>query len=133
VRDRRNQTIIRGGANVYPAEVERVLQAAPGVQACAVFGTPDERLGERVTAAVEVAADAQVSVEDLTRHCIGELARYKVPERFVFVESFVRNAMGKIDRRHLGELVASVSGSRGASPVDDPYAPEGPANDPPRA
>jgi acyl-CoA synthetase (AMP-forming)/AMP-acid ligase II len=116
VRDRRNQMIIRGGANVYPAEVERVLQAAPGVQACAVFGTPDERLGERVTAAVQVAADAQVSVEDLTRHCIGELARYKVPERFVFVESFVRNAMGKIDRRHLGEFVASVSGSSGASP-----------------
>jgi len=53
VRDRRNQMIIRGGANVYPAEVERVLQAVPGVEGCAVFGTPDERLGERVTAAVQ--------------------------------------------------------------------------------
>jgi long-chain acyl-CoA synthetase len=132
VRDRRNQMIIRGGANVYPAEVERVLQAAPGVEACAVFGTPDERLGERVAAAVQVAVGAQVSVEDLTRHCSSELARYKVPEQFVFVESFVRNAMGKIDRRHLGEMTAGLGGPRSASPVDHPQAPEDPAQDPTR-
>ncbi len=53
VRDRKSQLIIRGGANVYPAEVERVLQEAPGVGACAVIGVPDERLGERVVAVVE--------------------------------------------------------------------------------
>jgi long-chain acyl-CoA synthetase len=135
VRDRRNQMIIRGGANVYPAEVERVLQAAPGVEACAVFGTPDERLGERVVAAVQVAADARVSAEDLTAHCIGELARYKVPEQFVFVESFVRNSMGKIDRRNLGGLVGGPGGPggpRSASPADQPHAPEDPAQGPAR-
>jgi long-chain acyl-CoA synthetase len=118
VRDRRNQMIIRGGANVYPAEVERVLQAVPGVEACAVFGTPDERLGERVAAAVQVAAGAEVSAEDLTAHCRGELAPYKVPERFIFVESFGRNSMGKIDRRRLAQLIAPGSASGGTTPVD---------------
>ena len=53
LRDRKSLVIIRGGANVYPAEVERVLLEAPGVVASAVFGVPDERLGERVVAVVE--------------------------------------------------------------------------------
>jgi long-chain acyl-CoA synthetase len=104
VRDRRNQTILRGGANVYPAEVERVLSALPGVAACAVFGIPDERLGQRVVAAVEPLPGASLSAEELGTRCAAELARYKVPERFVFVESFGRNSMGKIDRRQLGAL-----------------------------
>jgi len=105
VRDRRNQMIIRGGANVYPAEVERVLSTAAGVEACAVFGVPDERLGERVAAAVQPARGASLSADDLAAHCRAELARYKVPEQFVIVDSFVRNSMGKVDRRRLRELV----------------------------
>ena len=105
VRDRRNQMIIRGGANVYPAEVERVLAAARGVEACAVFGFPDDRLGERVAAAVQPAAGVSLAIEALVDHCTAELARYKVPERIVFVESFARNSMGKIDRRRLRELI----------------------------
>ena len=111
VRDRQNQMIIRGGANVYPAEVERVLQEVTEVEACAVFGVSDERLGERVVAAVQLAAGAQVSPEDLTKHCNAELARYKVPEKFIFVRAFNRNSMGKIDRRRLRELVISGSDS----------------------
>ena len=55
LRDRKSLVIIRGGANVYPAEVERVLLEAPGVAAGAVLGVPDERLGERVVAVVEPA------------------------------------------------------------------------------
>ncbi|HZT67845.1 MAG TPA: AMP-binding protein [Acidimicrobiales bacterium] len=109
VRDRKNQVIIRGGANVYPAEVERVIQAAPGVAACAVVGVPDERLGERVAAAVELMPEAQLSADDLTRHCLENLARYKTPERIVFVDGFDRNSMGKIDRRRLGSLFEADS------------------------
>ncbi|HEX5267113.1 MAG TPA: AMP-binding protein [Acidimicrobiales bacterium] len=107
VRDRRNQTILRGGANVYPAEVERVLSALPGVAACAVFGIPDERLGQRVVAAVEPVPGAALAAEELGAACAAELARYKVPERFAFVERFGRNSMGKIDRRRLGALFAA--------------------------
>jgi acyl-CoA synthetase (AMP-forming)/AMP-acid ligase II len=104
VRDRKSLVIIRGGANVYPAEVERVLQAAPGVAACAVVGVPDERLGERVVAAIQPEPGAPTDAEALRAHCEADLARYKVPERFVFVDAFPRNSMGKIVRRDLAPL-----------------------------
>ncbi|MEY2397112.1 MAG: long-chain acyl-CoA synthetase, partial [Actinomycetota bacterium] len=100
VQDRKSLVIIRGGANVYPAEVERVLQEVDGVTASAVVGVADERLGERVVALIEGNAD-----EDALRaHCVANLAKYKVPERFVFVDGFPRNAMNKIIRKELPQL-----------------------------
>ena len=78
---RKSQIIIRGGANVYPAEVERVLVEAPGVGACAVVGVPDERLGERVGAVIEPAAGPAVDISVVLDFCRQSLARYKVPER----------------------------------------------------
>jgi len=101
IRDRKSLVIIRGGANVYPAEVERVVHEIDGVVACAVVGVADERLGERVAAAVEIAPGATVTAEQLTAHCLANLAKYKVPERWVFVDGFPRNSMGKIQRREL--------------------------------
>ena len=91
--------IIRGGANVYPAEVERVLHEAPGVAACAVLGVADERLGERVVAWWSGRRARPVDEEAVREHCLANLAKYKVPERFVVVDAFPRNAMGKIVRR----------------------------------
>jgi acyl-CoA synthetase (AMP-forming)/AMP-acid ligase II len=105
VRDRKSLVIIRGGANVYPAEVERVLHEAPGVAACAVLGVPDERLGERVVAIVETTPGATPTEDDLRDHCLANLAKYKVPERVVFVDAFPRNAMGKIVRKELPALL----------------------------
>ena len=102
LRDRKSLVIIRGGANVYPAEVERVLLEAPGVVAGAVFGVPDERLGERVMAIVEAEA---LDEEAVRAHCEANLARYKVPERFVRVDQLPRNAMGKIIRTELEGLL----------------------------
>ncbi len=104
IRDRKSLVIIRGGANVYPAEVERVVHEVEGVAACAVVGLPDERLGERVVAAVELVPGAAVTAEQLTEHCLANLAKYKVPERWVFVSSFPRNSMNKIIRRELTDL-----------------------------
>ena len=102
LRDRKGLVIIRGGANVYPAEVERVLQEAPGVVASAVVGVPDERLGERVVAILEASSIDEASVR---AHCEANLARYKVPERFVVVARLPRNAMGKIARTELPALL----------------------------
>ena len=102
LRDRKSLVIIRGGANVYPAEVERVLLEAPGVAASAVFGVPDERLGERVVAVVEADSIDEASVR---AHCEANLAKYKVPERFVVVDQLPRNAMGKIVRTELLALL----------------------------
>jgi long-chain acyl-CoA synthetase len=105
VRDRKSLVIVRGGANVYPAEVERVLHGWPEIAAAAVVGIPDARLGERVAAVVEPAPGATVDAGGLREHCLAHLARYKVPERFVVVEALPRNAMGKIVRTGLAELV----------------------------
>lgn len=102
IRDRRNLLILRGGANIYPAEVERVLLAVDGVAGAAVFGYPDERLGQRVAAAVEMKkGDAAVPVEHLLKACIANLAAYKVPDRWTFVSELPRNAMGKVTRSKL--------------------------------
>lgn len=98
LKGRRGELIIRGGANVYPAEVERVLHENPRIAACAVVGRPDERLGERVIAYVQPAPGEQLDPELLRAHCAERLARYKVPEEFVFVDDFPRTAMGKIRR-----------------------------------
>ncbi|MHB8467962.1 MAG: class I adenylate-forming enzyme family protein, partial [Acidimicrobiales bacterium] len=104
IRDRKNLVILRGGANVYPAEVERVVNAVPGVAASAVLGVADERLGERVVAVIEPAPGAVVDLDVVARHCAANLAKYKVPERFAVVEALPRNSMGKVRRRELEDL-----------------------------
>lgn len=106
IRGRTKELILRGGANVYPAEVERVLQDDPRVAAVAVLGRPDERLGERVAAVVQLEAGATASAEDLIERCRANLARYKVPEILVFVDEFPRNAMNKIVKPKLLDLVS---------------------------
>ena len=106
IRDRKNLVIVRGGANVYPAEVERVLGAIDGVAGSAVTGVADERLGERVIAVVELDAGATVEASLIIEHCRTQLAKYKVPERVVLVDSLPRNAMGKVDRTQVAGLVA---------------------------
>jgi O-succinylbenzoic acid--CoA ligase len=98
VQDRLSALILRGGANVYPAEVERVINDFPGIAGSCVVGIPDERLGARVAAVVELEGeqnDASLDVDGLRKHCQANLARYKVPERF-FVRPLPRNAMGKV-------------------------------------
>ena len=107
VQDRHQSLILRGGANVYPAEVERVLNEFPGIAASCVVGLPDDRLGARVAAVVELddpaAGEDSLNTDDLRRHCQANLARYKIPEVFV-VSTLHRNAMGKV-------IVASVQQS----------------------
>ena len=96
IKDRKHDLIIRGGANVYPAEVERVLHDDARVAACAVFGIPDDRLGERVVGCFQAAAGATVTGEELIAHCGGQLARYKIPDELRPVDEFDRTPMGKI-------------------------------------
>jgi acyl-CoA synthetase (AMP-forming)/AMP-acid ligase II len=105
VRDRRKLVVVRGGANVYPAEVERVLLTLAGVESAAVFGVPDDRLGERVAALVQPTADGEVSIEALIKGCRAELAKYKVPDRWGVVPALPRNAMGKVVRPALPALL----------------------------
>ncbi|MBO2447741.1 acyl--CoA ligase [Actinomadura barringtoniae] len=107
--DRKKLVIVRGGANIYPLEVERVISAHPDVARVAVCGVPDERLGQRVAAVVE-SAGPPLDFAVLTRLCRNELAPYKVPEVWSQVEALPVNAMGKVLRAGLSDLVASRTG-----------------------
>lgn len=108
ITDRKKLMIVRGGGNVSPAEVERVLTGHPGVRRAAVFGVPDERLGERVAALI-VPEAGRVSEENLRAFCAERLARYKVPERWGSVTELPVNAMNKIIRTALPDLLRSAS------------------------
>ena len=105
VLDRKGNLIARGGANVYPAEIERVLRALPGVAHSAVVGIADPRLGERVAVAIEVAPGAELTRDVVLEHCRAQLSREKVPEAVVFVDALPRNAMGKVVLETLREAV----------------------------
>jgi len=71
------------------------------VRACAAVGRPDGRLGERVVAFVEVAPGAEVAAADLDAMCRAELAGYKAPDEWIFVDRLPRNAMGKVLKTEL--------------------------------
>ena len=101
IRGRRNELILRGGANIYPGEVERALQSHASVEAAAVLGIADERLGERVVAAVQLEPGVQLEEEELRSHARRQLARYKVPDAIRFVDEMPRNAMNKIIKARL--------------------------------
>jgi acyl-CoA synthetase (AMP-forming)/AMP-acid ligase II len=110
IRGRRNELILRGGANVYPAEVERALQAHEAVEYAAVFGLPDERLGERVVAAVQPKTGVEPPSEEALRHfCAERIARYKVPDRIACVTTLPRNAMNKIIKHELAGTFVKTS------------------------
>src|SRR5213594_2473363 len=99
IRGRIKELIISGGYNVYPREVEMVLEQHPAVAEVAVAGRPSERWGEEVTAFV--VTRSQVQAEDLITFARDRLATYKCPRAVHFIEAIPRNAMGKIDRSKL--------------------------------
>ena len=109
---RASTMIIRGGANVSPAEVEAVLGGHPAVREVAVVGIPDGRYGEEVAAAVVLEPSATLDVAALSAHCADRIAGYKVPSRFVAVEQLPRNPhTGKVQRADVVALVAAVGGA----------------------
>jgi acyl-CoA synthetase (AMP-forming)/AMP-acid ligase II len=99
---RRGDKIIRGGENVYPVEVEQVLERHPSVREAAVIGVPDRRWGEVVKAVVVPAGSMDdVDLEALRLHARDHLAGFKVPTVWEVVEDLPRNASGKLLRREL--------------------------------
>jgi acyl-CoA synthetase (AMP-forming)/AMP-acid ligase II len=99
---------IRGGYNVYPAEVEAVLADHPLVREVVVVPRADDVMGELgVAVVVPVDAAAPPSLEDLRRHAEGRLARYKLPEAVRVVEEIPLTPMQKVDRRALAAAEVS--------------------------
>ncbi|HEY0126386.1 MAG TPA: AMP-binding protein [Blastococcus sp.] len=102
--DRRSDLILVSGFNVYPAEVERVLDAHPAVAESAVIGVPEPRTGAAVRAVVVVRPGARLAFEELQAHAAQFLARYKVPTSVHFLSSLPHSLTGKVSRGRLREL-----------------------------
>jgi acyl-CoA synthetase (AMP-forming)/AMP-acid ligase II len=106
---REKDVIIRGGSAISPIEIERVLLSHPLVRDAAVFGAPDPVLGQRVAAVVQLEDDGDdAAIDNIIGATREQLADYKVPELLVVVDAVPRNAVGKIDREALAQLVLGV-------------------------
>jgi fatty-acyl-CoA synthase len=104
IHDRKKNMIISGGENVYPAEVERVLVAHPDVAEGAVIGRADPKWQEVPVAYVVRRPAAACDARTLEAHLLTQLARFKVPREYVFVDALPRNAMGKVQHFVLREM-----------------------------
>jgi len=104
---RAKDLIITGGYNVYPKEIELVIDALPGVVESAVVGIPHPDYGEAVTAAVVLDGQAAINSEaDVIAQLKAQMAGYKIPKRIHFVEALPRNAMGKVQKNLLRDQLA---------------------------
>ena len=101
VLDSRDDLVVSGGENVYPAEVEAALLAHPAVLEAGVYGLPDPEWGQVVVAVVRLDDRHPVAPAELAAFCRARLAGYKVPTHVRFVEALPRNAAGKLLRREL--------------------------------
>src|SRR6202048_4136561 len=108
VHDRKKNLIISGGENIYPAEVERVLLEHPDVAECGVIGRPDARWDEVPIAYVIRRKGGSVDAAGLQAHVQSQLARFKVPREFVFVEDLPRTALGKVQHCMLRQLAETA-------------------------
>ena len=102
--DRKKDVILTGGETVYSIEVENALYAHPAVWAAAVFGLPDPKWGEAVTAAVVLDGDVDAAWEAALReHCVARLTKYKCPKEYHRVEELPKGGSGKVQKRVLIE------------------------------
>ena len=108
VHDRKKNLIISGGENISPAEVERVLLEHADVAECGVIGRPDPRWDEVPIAYVIRRKGAAIGADDLKTHVQSQLARFKVPREFVFVEDLPRTALGKVQHFMLKQIDANM-------------------------
>ena len=108
VEDRLKDMILRGGENVYCAEVEAAIYEHPAIHEAAVFGVPDERLGEEVAVAVHLVAGAALTADDLRTFLSTKIAAFMIPSRIVIVDDpLPRNPAGKFLKRQLRQDLVS--------------------------
>jgi long-chain acyl-CoA synthetase len=104
ISDRKADTIISGGVNIYPAEIEAVLLEHAAVKDCCVVGIKDDEWGESVLGAIQLldnTDDVETIRQDIEQHCRARLAGYQVPRQLVFEENLPRTETGKIKRREI--------------------------------
>lgn len=104
VLQRREDLIVSGGENIYPAEVEKALRRHPAIKEAVLLGLADAKWGQRAAAAVQLYDGQRISAEAIIAFARGTLAAYKIPREIRFVSDFPRAPSGKIIRRALREL-----------------------------
>lgn len=108
ISDRLKDMIISGGENIYPAEIESVLMRLGAISSAAVVGVADEKWGE-VPIAVLVVNDSDIDIDEIRNGMLNDLARYKVPKKFVLIPEMPRTASGKIRKPELRQLIMTLS------------------------
>ncbi|MFN3285856.1 MAG: class I adenylate-forming enzyme family protein, partial [bacterium] len=108
VLDRREDLIVTGGENVYPAEVEAVLHSHPAVAEAAVVGVPDPQWGHQVVGFVRARPGMEADPQELVSFCRARLAGFKVPRRVWITDRLPRAGLDKVSRRRLRELAAQL-------------------------
>jgi long-chain acyl-CoA synthetase len=108
ITDRQKDMILVSGFNVYPNEVEGVLQSMPEILECGVVGVPSAKSGETVKAVI-VRKDPNLTKEQVVKYCRQQLTGYKMPREIIFVDSIPKTPVGKILRRELKDIVETKS------------------------
>lgn len=116
--DRAKDMIITGGFNVYSAEVEQALLAHPSVKECAVVGLPDDKWGERVTAAVLLRPGRETSGEELIAFVRNRIGSMKTPKQIQIWTDLPRSKVGKVLKTEVRSIMtlSSSSSSKGSTP-----------------
>jgi fatty-acyl-CoA synthase len=113
---RKKDMIIRGGQNVFPAEIENHLLSKPGIQSVAVVGVPDPLAGERVWAFVVPKEGVALTPADVWNYCRGELAPYKVPDQVRIVDTLPMTSTAKVQKFLLREMALQEQQAMSANP-----------------
>ena len=105
---RSKDLIIAGGYNIYPKEIEALLDSQPGVNETAVIGIPNTDFGESVLALIVAESNVLPDLDQLADACTQSLARFKHPRHYILIDSLPRNAMGKVQKKELREVYGVV-------------------------
>jgi fatty-acyl-CoA synthase len=105
---RRKEMIIRGGENIYPREIEDYLFSHPKIAEVAVFGVPDERLGEQVGAWIQLHSGQSASEDEIRAYCREKIAYFKIPKYIRFVDEFPMTVTGKLQKFKMRETMQDL-------------------------
>ncbi|MBE6133378.1 MAG: acyl--CoA ligase [Erysipelotrichaceae bacterium] len=105
---RKKEIIITGAVNVYPHDIDVVLERLPEIKECAAFSYPDDRLGEVVAVALVPNEDAEINIRSVKTYCARNLADFQQPHKFFVVDQLPKNTMGKLQRMNVYNYVQSL-------------------------
>ena len=113
IRGRPKDMIIRGGENIYPAEIESFLFEHPKIADVAVVGLPDLNLGEVVAAWIRPKAGETLTGEEIVEYCKGKIAQFKIPQHVRIVDSFPMTVTGKVQKFRIRQMEIEALGLEG--------------------